>query len=366
MAADYGPNNINIVPSLQAVPGEGADLTTVLYMVDEAGGNALGGSRFLSFNSTTDVAAALTAASISSAVSTALNTAFGQTPQPGKILVGRVDTGGAETYSTAYAFIKTAVAAAGSGFYGVAIDKRSDAEILLVSADVETDGFRQFFLQSADSDWLTSGFPAALTAIEGREQTIITYHDTAVEVQDLAWACNRLAISPDRKSVGYPAKLFGVNVNATAPTSSQQALALANQVNLGLPWLTAANWISPGVNAAGRPAKFIRSVDWFVTRLEERWTAMLQDASLRGDIIPVNAQGQAQAAAILNGLIEEGLAIGHFDTDTKTDGTILPRVIYPTITAADKAAQRIPIDAEILWATAGQAITSNLFFTQTA
>ena len=366
MAADYGPNNITITVSLQAVPGEGADLTTVLYMVDEASGNSLDGDRFMTFNSTVDVADALASSFISSAVSTALNTAFGQTPQPGKILVGRVDTGGAETYGTAYAFIKTAVALASSGFYGVVLDSRADADILLVSAAVETDGFRIFILQSADSDWLTAGYPAALTVIEGREQTGIIYCDTAAAVQDLAWLCNRLAKSPDRQSVGFPAKLFGVAVNATPTTSSQDALALANEVNLGKPWGTAANWMSPGVNANNRPLKFIRSVDWFVTRLEERWTQLLQDASLRGDIIPVNAEGQAQVAAILNGLIEEGLTLGHFDTDTKADGTILPQVIYPPITAADKTAQRIPIDAEILWATAGQAIASSLFFTQTA
>jgi hypothetical protein len=366
MAAGYGPDNININVFLQPVPGDGADLTTGLYLVDEAGGNALNGDRFRTYKSPTDVSDDLALAYISTAVAQALTDSFGETPKPEKILVGRVDTVGLETYADAYGLVKTAVGVAGAGFEGVAIDVRTDAEILLISAAVETDDLRIFALQSADADWLTAGYPAALSVIEGRERSIICYHDTAAEVSDLAWMCQRLSVSPDVKSAGWPAKLFTVQPNATMPTTSQQALALANEVNLGLPDGPVANWMSPGVTAANRPIEFILTTDWFKVRLQERWTALFQAVSLRGDKILVNTQGQIQIKAILDALVQEGLDKGHLDTATKADGTILPRVTPLEITDADKTAQRVRFNAELIWGTAAQAVTVNLYFSQTA
>lgn len=360
MAAGYGPDNIVLNIFLQPVPGEAQSLEVVLYLVNLAA-NSLDGDTFRVYNSTTDVAADLAASFISAAVAQALNDAFDQTPKPGQILVGSVDVVGGDTYADGLAD----VIAAGANFYGIALDVRTDTDILLVSAAVETADFRQFVLQSADADWLTSGFPAALTAIDTREHTVITYHDIAAEVGDLAWACNRLAISPDVKSVPWPAKLFSVLPNATTPTTTQQGFALANKVNLGLAWGTVANWMSPGVNANNRPIENIVSVDWFKTRLEERWTLLFQEVSLRGDAMLTNPTGQAQIGAILRALVEEGLALGHLDTAVKTDGTLLPRIIPLPITPADVTAQQVRFDVELLWANAAQAVTANLFFQTT-
>jgi hypothetical protein len=231
----YADANITLNIYLQAVKLAGADFTTALYLVDQATNPLDGASRYLTFQNATDVSTALTATYISAAVAQALTDAFAQSPAPQKILVGRVDTVGGEGYDDGL----TACIAAGATFYGIAIDVRTDAAILEVSAAVETLVTNNhlgylFVFQSADADWLTAGFPAALTTISGREQTVICYHDIATEYMDLCWLCGRLTFNPDERSAPWPASLKEVGDYTTAITTAQKALAYANHVNLGV------------------------------------------------------------------------------------------------------------------------------------
>ena len=360
MAAGYGPSNVTINIILQPVPGEAQSFTTTLHLVDQVN-DSLDGDRYRTYTSSQDATDDLASGFISAATNQALQDAFSQIPRPPTILLGRVDTVGVETYSDGL----DAVIAAGANFYGITADTRTATDQITISANIEARNFYIYGMQSSDVDWLTATYPAAYSTVENRERTFTIYHDTDTEWADLCWVGQRLFFDPDTKSAAWPANLKEVANNSTDPTTSQQALALVNEVNIGLEWASASYWISPGVNANNRPIEFIVTVDWFQTRLNERTTALFQDSSARGEKIIVNQTGQAQILSLLNGLVQEGLTLGHLDTAEASDGTILPRTEAKTITAADKVNQELRFDAELLWATAGQAVTYNLYFQQT-
>jgi hypothetical protein len=362
----YGAGNITINLYLQAVKLAGADFTTALYLVDQAT-NSLNGDRYVTYQNTTDVTTAETAGYISAAVSQALQDAFAQSPTPQKILVGRVDTAGGEGYDDGL----TAVIAAGAGFYGIAIDKRTSTEILAVSAAVEslvTDNHLGylFVFQSADADWLTASYPAAFTAVENREQTAICYHDTATEYMDLCWLVNRLVHDPDERSAPWPSSLKEVADYATVVTSTQKGHTYTNHVNLGALWGAAAFWVDPGHNAAGRPLDQIVSKDWFRARLWEDITTLVQDLSAKGIKLAVNAAGQNTILGLIRKRLQQGVAAVHFDETQKDDGTDLPRATAITITDADITAQRLRFDVEAVFATSARVFTLNVYLQQTA
>lgn len=358
----YAAGNLTLNIYLAPVPGAGASLTTVMYLVDEALGNGLNGDRTRTYASVTDVTDDATALYITAAVSQALQDAFAQSPTPKEIKVGRIDTGGGETYATGF----TAVKADDPDFYGVVIDKRSNAEILLVSGAVETDAFRIFFLQSADADWLTAGYPAALTAIEDRERSVICYHDIAAEVFDLCWAVHRLNFDPDDRSVGWPCNLKEVADYTTAVTSAQKVFAEANDVNLGEEWGSASFWVDGGWNANHRPIDQIVSADWFSTRLEEDLVTFIQAKSARGEKIPVSVAGQNMILGIIRARLQAGLAAHHFYETQKTDGTPLPLAEGIAITAADITAQRLRFNVEAIFETGARVFTLNIYLAAVA
>jgi len=358
----YGPDSLTFNIYLAPVPGEGASFTTVLLIVDLATNPLDGSSRYLEFISSTDVTDAADAGYISSATAQALNDAFSQSPRPNKIIVGYADLVGSETYATAL----TAIRDAGANFYTVCINSRVDANILLVSAAVETYGRELFILQSDDATWLTSGYPATLTDLESRERSITTYHDTDTEYLDLCWATTRTSFSPDEKSYSWSGIVKEVANYTTALTSAQKGFALANEVNTMLSW-GGNNWVSPGLNCNNRPIEHIVSVDWFRTRLDEGLVQLIQLKASRGEKLIIGTVGQTASSgqtailAVINGLIQQGLAIGHFVEATDSAGDNVPYAKALAVTAADITAQRLRFDVKLLLSTGAQNFTFNIY-----
>ena len=343
-------DNITINISLDPAPqtSQGFDMLLIVPLAT----NTLDGDRFRTYTGTADVAADLAAGYISAAVSTRLNVAFTQRPAPAQVLAGYADLVGGETYATAIALIR----AAGASFYGVSILVRSDTEILAVALAMESDR-GLFILQSADADWLTTGLPGALTALAVYERTIIQYHDTDAEGQDIAIGANRLAYDPDVQSVPWDAPVNGVAALATAPNATQKGFLDANNANHGLPYGGAAMFIDPGVNATGRPVYEIFTADWFEIRLEERVAAEKVAHSSRGQKLTIDAAGQAKILSILEGLGAQGVAAEHF-----TEFSFEP----VTITQADKDAQRMRFTGVATFAVSARLFQFDLNFTRTA
>ena len=329
-------DNISITITLSAAPATEASFTTVLLLVDEAAGtgNGLNGARVVTYTDLAGAQSDQVAGYITTDVVAAVTAAFSQTPRPDKLMVGRVDTGGGESYPDGLA----AVRLVNDNFYGVCIDKRTDTEILAMSTTVEALN-KLLFIQSDDAAWKTAGYPGTLTALQGRENTAIVYHTTDAQWNDVAWACNRLAFDPDTISAPFDAGVQGVNALSPAPTATEAGHLDDNEANHGLPYGGTVFFMDPGVNANNRPLYEIVTKHWFEKRLEERIAALKTSASARGSKIVVDEGGQAQILGEIAAQFDIGVAAGHF-----VAGEI--KVTPVAISDADRAAQRLRFTGE--------------------
>lgn len=342
MAANH-LDNIVITLTLAAAASPQAGFGNMLFIGDEASGFTLGGDRVRSYTDTDGVATDVTGGDLPAAANTLAAVAFAQNPRPQTLKIGRADTGGGETYADAYAACKVADAA----FYGVAIESRADADILAIATPVQADN-RVLFVQSDDSDWRTSGYPSGLTALEGDENTFVAYHDEDSEYFDLGWGCGILAFDPDVQSAPWNRPVSQVAAYTTAPTDTEKGFLDGNQANHGLPLAGATFHVDPGVNCNNRPGYEILTADWFATRLEEAVAALVVAKSTAGEKITIDARGGALIQALIEQILGQGVDANHFLSDWVVE--------METITAADKAAQRIRFSVQ-----ATHAVSARVF-----
>jgi hypothetical protein len=345
-------DTITINIALDPAPVVGTDFGAILIIADEANGTTLNGDRVRTYQSLSAVQADQTAGFISAGVLAGATAAFSQDRQPSSLKIGRRDSGGGESYTDAL----TAIEAVDPAFYAIAIESRTAADQLLVSAAVEaSDTRRLFFMQSADVDFLTSGFPAALAALDGNERTIVCYHDTATEWYDVAYPANRLAFDVDAQSVPWALfTLKGVAVYASVAagtlTDSQKLNLRANKANPGLGYSSAAQFAPySGVNANNRPIYEVLTADWFESRLRDATVATVLQAHNAGRKIPVTPEGQTIMGALVGAQFQIGATAGHFVTGQT-------EVTYPVITDADRTSQLIRVTGR------GQLVVSGINF----
>ena len=156
-----------------------------------------------------------------------------------------------------------------------------------------------------------------------------------------------------------------VAVLATALTTTEKTNSLANNVNLMLQWKNELRWVSPGVNQNGRNLYVQRSVDWFVTRLEEDIVQLMQDYGSRAEKIPLNEEGAALIQSVGRNLQDEGVSARHFSSVQNSAGRETPYFDVETITAADITANRMRVTAYMVILGSLQNLTLNLYFAET-
>jgi hypothetical protein len=346
-------DTIDITIILDPAPITGRGFS-VLVIADEANGTTLDGDRVRTYTTLAAVQADNTAGFVSAGILATATAMFAQAVQPDKIKIGR--KAAVEAYDVALA----AIIVVDPDFFGVTIESRAAADQLLVAAPVESGSpIRLFFLQSAEADFLTAGFPAVLSGLDGNERTVIAYHDVATEAYDAAYPANRLAFSPDQFSVNWSQfTLGGVAAYAAAISDTEKANLLANKANPGLPFTTAAQF-SPfrGVNANGRAIEEIVTQAWFEDRLTTSIAALVIQQNNLGQKIPVTPVGQGQIGAEVNALFQIGVTAGHFVAGQT-------EVTYPAITDADRAANLIRVEGRAQLVVSGKVFSVTLNFTR--
>ena len=305
MAANHLDNIlINII--LDPAPLQVAGFGVALLIVDQVT-SSLGGDRIRTYTDVAGASADVTAGELSALALTFVTAAFSQRTKPASVKVGRADTGGGETYADALAAIEIV----DPDFYGIAIEVRTSVDQVLVSTAVEASS-RIFVLQSADADWLTTGLPAAYTALAGRERTAVLFHDVSTVPADFAWLANRLVFDPDVKSAPWDAAVQGVAGLGLMLNATQKGFLDTNFANHGLPYGSEPFFVDAGVNIVGRPLHEIETADWFEARLQESITALKTAASNRGDKIVIGPTGQGQILAEIAALFQRGVNANHF------------------------------------------------------
>lgn len=333
-----------------------ASFSTVLILADKALGNTLNGARVMSFASTLEAEAAETSGYISATVSSMMADMFGQKNPPETIKVGKVDTAAAETYSTGL----TAVLASDDDWYGLVIDVRTDAIILLVAARVEalesSGTYKLFGTQLNDADCLTSGFPALFAAMDAYERTVYYYHDVPGEFLAECQFADRLSFDADVASAPWNAPVQEVAALTTKVTQTQKAYARENAANIALPFGTRTlTFVDPGHNCNNRPVYEIVTTDWFRARAQEAIADLISELGDRGEKLTVSLEGQALVMKEIDSIYAQGVTAGHFAVGQ----TVVEAV---TITDADRTAQRMRFTGSAQFAIGARTVDFDFFF----
>lgn len=357
MAVNTHLSRISVAVNLAAVVAEQAGFNT-LYIVPLAS-NSLNSATYIEYTAYSEAVADNTAGYISATTLQALADVFSQANVPDRIYVASVDLVGGDDYSDA---IDTMLGEADVSWYAICIQDRTDAHITDVSAHVEALTEQKLFIcQSDDADWKTSGHPSGLAALDGRERTVVVYHDTDGEHNDLVWAADRLSFDPDQVSAPWNAPLQEV-VALGAITSAETTQLRANYANYGARLNSSFPfYMDPGYNQNGRQIAEMVSADWFAIRVQERLAQLLGERTQRGEKIPVSLVGVRLVEAVVRRTYQQGVNAGHFEPDQlvfesatlQADGTIA---------TADITAQRIRVTANIQLTTGAIqfAVTANL------
>lgn len=332
----------------------------VLYLVPLAT-NSLNSATHVTYGSYAEAVADNTATYISATTLQALADVFAQRRVPSQIHVAAVDLASSSgSIADTYATVIAAMIALGVDFYAVCIQDRDNTDVAAVSDYIEalaSDRPYIFVGQSSDSDWLTATPDAAYSTVTGNERTMLAYHDTNGEHNDLVWAACVLAFEPDNYSASWNRPLRDVAALASL-TSAQKAFLRTNNANFGAR-LTAVHtfYMDPGTNMAGRAASEIVSADWFAIRTQEGLAQLLGDITDRGEKLPVSVTGVRLVEAVVRRVYDQGVIAKHFAANqlTFTSATINTD---GTIAAADVTARRIRVTANIQL-TVG-AITLNI------
>ncbi|MEQ1572509.1 MAG: DUF3383 family protein [Myxococcota bacterium] len=338
---------------LASLPPARAGFGNALYLVDKAT-NTLGGTRVVSYSSAADVAAALLATQISATTAAQLTAAFTQQPTPSKIKVAFRDTALSETMTAALA----AIEAVDTDWYGTAIYSRTAADIVAWAALIEARK-KLFVAQTTDVLWLAAGVPAAFSAISAYERTVVIYHDTSSVAADLCWLVSRLVFNPDNQSAPWEGQVRGVASYAANLTAAQRDFAVGNDCNVGLPFSSAAFYVSPGVNQNARSIYEMVTADWLAARISEDLQALKLAHTDRGDKIIVDPSGQGKVMAILQTRLAQGEGVGHF-------GKGQTRPTAEPITAGDIAAKRLRFKVEAQIAADARLFQFNVYLQPTA
>jgi hypothetical protein len=347
--------NIDITINLATRPVQRAGFSTVLLLVNQAT-NSLNGQRKVTYTNADDAATDNTAGYISAGTLAAVQTAFAQDNPPEEFKVGRVNVGGAETYSQALA----AVQALDTDFYGVCTDSRDGTVIAALALTIEAASQRMLFVfEDDDASWLDAGVPAAFsTAAASYERTIGVYHDTTAEWADVAYLVDRLSFDPDETSAPWHyAPLANVDDYATDITAAQRLLAIANYINVGLPFGGEDFVMDPGKNISGRPIYEVVTADWFEARVEEDISELAVQHSARGEKIVVDATGQAKVQTVIESRLAQGVQAQHFAAGQTS-------VVAETITSTDRSLQRMRFTVRAQDAVAARLFNFTVYFSR--
>ncbi len=341
-------SNITVNTFLEALATPGAGFGTVTLMVDEAQGtgnplntDSTPTKRYIDFADYAQAQDASDASEISAEVLAACLVAFSQPLAPSAFRVCRVDTGGAETYSSAYTLLLAEDGVQGD-LWAFCMDSRDATEQADFAEIIEaTDHI--LYLAASEADAKTSGLPAAWLAAwpamgEGAQSGGV-YHDVTTEWADVATMCRWLAFDPDLFGKAGEDALSGVGDYDTYVIKTVKDIIQDNNIGVLGTWGSTDYWVSPVVSFDGRPLYDALTARWMEVSIEERVQTLVQREHAAGRKVLVTPTGQRQVGAAIQDVLRVGASVGHF-----APGQVV--ITYPTITDADRSARRLVVNVE--------------------
>jgi hypothetical protein len=227
---------------------------------------------------------------------------FGNSPNPGELKIGRVDSG--EDWDDAL----DAIIVQDNTWYAVSATTRTSVKVQDVAAWVEAQYTNSknpkiFFTASDDANILLSGVTtdiAAIFAAAEYDRSVTLYHqDAALTYPELAWMAGGLSIDPG--SGTWKFKELD-EFDATTLTDAQRAAAKAKFAN------TYETYGDNDMTAEGQVASsefidIIRGTDWLESTMASNIFAIL----VGNDKIPYTNAGIAAVEAEVRAALDDGI-----------------------------------------------------------
>jgi hypothetical protein len=195
--------------------------------------------------------------------------------------------------------------------------------------------------------------------LQGFRCALLYYHSDSVYA-DAAMLSNGLAFNLDTRK-GIWAYQSLLSVEGSPLTDLQRTALRAVNCNYFAPGITSAGqvtrsftaqgWMPNGLTAAGRRIDVTTTIDWARARLEE---ALLNVMLTARHGVPMTAAGINSYASAAMGVLQDGIAAGHFTSFTvPSDDLYYPDVTTPAIfppdvrdmTPAERAARAVTLPA---------------------
>ena len=242
------------------------------------------------------------------------------------LVVARID---GESYTQALAKIVQE----SDDWYALAIESRTDANILLVAAWIETQK-KLFAIASADGDILGSGATDIASQLEALnyDRTITIYNaDAATIFPEFAWFGKMLPTDPG--SATWMFKTL-TGIVATVLTSAERTYALAKNCNI-YHTVGGVDMTEEGKVASGEYIDIIRGIDWLKARMMEKIFGHLVNLPK----VPFTDAGIAAVEADVRAILDLGIAKGLIALTPAYTVTV---PLATDVSSANKIARNLP------------------------
>jgi hypothetical protein len=272
------------------------------------------------------------------------NQFFSQSPNPGELKIGRVDSG--EDWDDALDAIK----AFDNVWYGLGATTRTQAKVEDVAAWVETErgttqkNPKQFVTASADVNILNSGVTSDLASVLQAAEydgSLVLYHqDAATTYPELEWIAEMYSKDPGTATWKFK-KLDSSDPSEL--TSTQAAAAIAKNANT-YETFGDTDMTREGVMSSGEFADVIRGIDWLESTMSSAIFAML----VAVDKVAYQNSGIQAVAGEVRATLDAGISVGLLRSapeDFNGQPYLVTTKKVSEISATDRSNRLLPSDA---------------------
>lgn len=252
-----------------------------------------------------------------------------------------------------------AILAESTDWYGLAAYTRDPLLIEDFAGWTEANK-RLYIAQTDDANVKSSAADNVLEILGDRSlaRTALAWHSANGEYLDMAWLGLKLAADPDSTTTFWRyATLAGITVDDL--TATEIAGIRGQNGNVYETFFGSAA-TDPGVTVDGQSIDLLITRDWTEARMRERIAQRLLDVSNRNSKVPYDDSGIQQIVAIVQGVLEDGVDVGHFQESEDDNENRTPRATAPRAAAvptADKTARLLRVEFIAVAAGAIELVT---------
>lgn len=340
MAVDLANTQITINISLSAAPVPRAGFGKTLLLSEDV--TLVAPALTVEYATTAELAAGVTAGTITQRLADAGTLAFSQSPRPAVVKYG---VASAAPAAATIAGDIAAILLVDQDWYCCMVDTEAEASVAAANATlaaaaaaVEALSPGKLLIQASnDPDMYNPAVatdPASVEQDAAREQQVVIYEQLiGVAFDEFQWGAyahtaSWASFDPDVRSAPFDKQcksILPAQTTAAAPvdlTTAQIAAINDKAGNAFVKYGAAPAFLNQGTNPVGRQVHEIMSKDWLTARLREDFASQKVAMSNRGEKWPLNDSGIAFGAALIDARLQQGLAAQHFDQITAATGSV--------------------------------------------